>query len=733
MKKIVLLLSLCFIFIKAEAVIIDNQNFSDKNFEYIAKIWRNSGQYKKAVYFYQLCLIQNSKNINCKYGLILSLVDNKTPKTAAYYLNGIKSNYYYYFLKGYILENESRYYDSFVNYQKALELNPKCNDALRGLVRMLDRLGLPYLAYRYMEKNPKIFNKNYIYRLKKDKIAFKIRWGEMNLPDNKNRFKETDEALKKLDSLISNSKTKMKNENFNILKARFDKIVALRDRYYMKEVIKEYKKLKKENINIPYYTLSAVADAYLYNKKPEQALKCYTEALKKHPKDFESKLGVFYCYVEMFKLNKAIKWIDKVNANQPVWIKGKFENPNKVDSATAAALARYFADYMNEAQKRFEKMCSIAPANVDLRATLASVYKDRGWGRKAIKKCDFAITYNPKNKSANLIKALALLDIQKFRKSEKIINGLYKKYPEDLQVQRAKKLFDIYKNRYELTVEAVFGASNGINYGKNYYHVETKLYSKPINYNYRVYLLGYYSKGTVEEGKEIYKRLGLALEYKKSNLTSNIGIVKNKNVNKNSWFIDGKYFFTDKWILFGKYESYAQNTPLRALKNNIYANRFDVVLTYRSSESRQTDIEFEKMDFNDSNIRRSISLSHYERLVTGPYYKLNTTFSYAISSNTKQDAVYFNPERDRYIGVDFENIWHLYRRYSNAFSHVLGISIGNYWIENYSSHSVWAIRYEHRWDIGDSFNLIYGITRSKNYYGDIEYDTSFYFSLDRRF
>lgn len=715
---------------------MDYKDMPDYTLEIVAKSYRNLKNYDKSIYLYKICLEKNSKNIDCRYGLILALADDKKTEDALKLLSSIKNrNYYYYFLKGYILEAEKRYYDSFINYQKAYELNPKDMDSLKGLVRTLDMLGLPYLAYDYMQKNPKIFDKNYEYRLKKDQIAFKIRWGELVLPEKKDRFKEIDEALKELEKLISSSKSKsLKEENPNILQARFDKIVALRDRFYMDEVIKEYKKFEKEDIELPYYSLNAVADAYLYKKKPESAIKFYKKALKKNPKHFESKLGVFYCYVEMFKLNDAIKWIDKIDKDEPAWIRGKFENEYKIESATAAALARYYADYLNESQKRLENMSGIAPANVDIKSELANVYKDRGWPRKAAKEADFALAYEKNHKNANLVKALALLDAQRFRKSEKYVEKIYKKYPEDLQAQRAKKLFDIYKNKNELFIDAVIGSSSGGDFGSDYFYIETKLYSKPIYYNYRIYLLGYYSKGDVEEGVEKYKRYGAAIEYRKKDLTSNLGFVGNKNIDKNGWFIDAKYYFTDKWIGFVSYESYSKNTPLRALKNEIYADRKDFILTYRANESRETNIEFERMDFNDTNRRVSFNFSHYERLVTGPYYKLNMTLSYNISYNTKDDAIYFNPKRDRYIGLDLENIWHLYRKYSNAFSHVLGISLGNYWQKDFGDHPVWSVRYEHRWEADDRFDLIYGVSRSKSYYDDDkEFDTSFYLTLDWRF
>ncbi|WP_281950494.1 poly-beta-1,6 N-acetyl-D-glucosamine export porin PgaA [Nitrosophilus kaiyonis] len=711
-------------------------NMPDYTLEIIAKSYRNLKDYKKAKKLYTLCLNKNPNNKNCRYGLILTYADAKESDKALKTLSEIKiKDYYYYFLKGYILESKRNFFDAFINYQKSYELNPNDKDTLIAIVRILDILGLPYLAENYINKNPKIFDKNIITRIKKDQIAFKIRWGELIHPNIKNRFKETDEALKKLNKLISSSKAKtLKEENPNILQARFDKLVALRDRYFMDEVIKEYKILKKEKISLPYYSLNAVGDAYLYKRKPEIAIKFYEKALEKNPKHFESKIGKFYCYVEMFKLKKAIKWIDSVDKNEPIWIKGKYENDYKLESTTSAALARYFADYMNEAQKRFERMNSIAPANVDIRSDKASVYKDRGWPRMAIDECDIALAYEKKHKNANLIKGLSLLDANRFKRSEKIINNLYRVYPEDLQVQRAKKLFNIYKNKNQLIIDSVIGSSSGGNIGNDHFYIESKLYSKPIDYYYRVYLIGFYSKSDVEEGTEKFKRVGLALEYKKRDNIGNIGFIKNKNIDKNGWFVDIKHYFNDIWIIFASYESYSKETPLRALKNGVYANRKDFILTYRANESRETNIEFERMDFNDSNNKNSFNISHYERLITGPFYKLNTTFSFSTAKYSKQDVIYFSPKKDRYIGVDIENIWHLYRRYSKAFSHVLGFSIGNYWQKDFGSSTVWSIRYEHRWEADDRFDLIYGLSRSKSYFdNDKEYDTSFYLTLDWRF
>ncbi|WP_200763692.1 poly-beta-1,6 N-acetyl-D-glucosamine export porin PgaA [Nitrosophilus alvini] len=715
----------------------------------LAKSYRNKQEFKKAEFLYKLGTVRFPDNPKFHTGLVLTLTDEGKLREAIERVKNYRKKFSNYtdliFALAYALEASKRYFEAFVLYQKVLEKNSNHAEGLKGYARMLDMVGLPYLAEKYMKKRPELFSKNDWYRVRKDKAAFKVRWGELLQADEEKRFIETDEAIRMLDAIIAESKARsLKEENPNILQARFDKVVALRDRFKMRDAIKEYEKLEKEDIKMPFYTLAAAADAYLYLKNPEKAQELYMKVLQsmpESPENFEIKIAVFYTYVEMFKLKEAMKWIDEVDKKEPAW-RGDTPNFNKTISAITAALARYYSDYMDEAQKRLENLSKIAPANIDIKAELSNVYKDRGWPRKSYEEAEMALSYDINHKNANIIKGLSLLNLQRFKESEKVIYKLYRTYPEDIHVKRAKKFFDIYKNRYELTVDTAVGSSSGKEIGSDHFYIETKLYSKPINYNYRVYVLSYFSRADVYEGLEKYSRYGMAVEYRKNDIKSNIGFVRNENIDKSGWFVDADYCFNDKWKFYGSYEKYSKNTPLRALKNGVYADRADFVLTYRVNESRETNIEFERMDFNDTNRRESFGLRHYERIVTGPYYKLNSTFYYSISYNSENDVYYFSPIRDRYVGIDLENVWHLYRRYSKAFSHVVGITLGDYWVKGSGSETIWAVRYEHRWEADDRFDLIYGISRSRMFYGitetpfydnGIEYDTSFYLALDWRF
>jgi biofilm PGA synthesis protein PgaA len=703
--------------------------------EVVAKAYRNLNRFDEAEHTYKLCLEKKSDDFNCELGIIATLLDRKRFQEALKALASLKERYAkrseLFVYEGLAYEGLGRYFEAFRAFQRAYETDPDNQEALQGYVRALDNLGMPQVALEYARRGkvPEIFYK----KLLKDRLAFGLRWAELYAyihNHKKDRFKEIDGILCELDNFIAN----YKGDDYVLLQARYDRVVAMRDRFYMKRVLKEYENFLKEKRDIPAYVLNAVADAYLYEKEPEKALQCYWEALKKDPDNFNSKIGVFFSKVELFKLDEAIEWIDKVDREEKPWIKKRFKNKRKLTTYILSRLARYYADYMDEAQELFEKAVYVAPANMDLRVELANIYHARGLDRAALKELNIVQNYEPHHRGAAMLRAETAFSMRKYRTAEKLLQKLYENFPEDLRVRKAKKSFDIYKTKMELVVTGSMGSSSSKELGSDHYAIESRLYSKPIDYNYRVFLLTRHSGADLLEGNQHYSGYGAGVEFRKSSLLTNVGIMKNYQKDDGSFFADIRYSFDDHWYAAAAYDSYSKETPLRALRHDIKADRKSLEVGYRANESRSTAVQIARMDFEDDNVRKLLLVNHFERLVSGPYYKLDATFSYSTSSNTKENRPYFNPKRDRYFGASFENIMPLYRRYANSFTHVFGFNVGSYRQKGYGTDPVGALWYEHRWSYENVFDLDYGVKRSKMYFdGSKEYDTTFYFTLDWRF
>ena len=140
------------------------------------------------------------------------------------------------------------------------------------------------------------------------------------------------------------------------------------------------------------------------------------------------------------------------------------------------------------------------------------------------------------------------------------------------------------------------------------------------------------------------------------------------------------------------------------------------------------------MDFSDGNFRRSLAGSLEQRLVTLPKYKLTGVVDLYTSANSRNDTIYFNPDRDFSAAVTLVNLQRLYRRYDQSFSHRLALTIGNYWQKGYNDDYIAGFSYEHIWAAAERFELVYGFSRFRRVYdGDPEYQNYYYTRINWRF
>ena len=141
-----------------------------------------------------------------------------------------------------------------------------------------------------------------------------------------------------------------------------------------------------------------------------------------------------------------------------------------------------------------------------------------------------------------------------------------------------------------------------------------------------------------------------------------------------------------------------------------------------------------RMGFDDGNRRNSISASLTERFVTGPVYKLDVTAALYGSSNSRDNAPYFNPRNDRALGFTLDNQWLAWRFYRASWRHRLVLTMGSYRQSGFGSGNYGAIRYETAWAPSDLFELLLGVARSWHPYDGVrETRNGLYGSMNWRF
>ncbi len=173
---------------------------------------------------------------------------------------------------------------------------------------------------------------------------------------------------------------------------------------------------------------------------------------------------------------------------------------------------------------------------------------------------------------------------------------------------------------------------------------------------------------------------------------------------------------------------------MRAYREDIDSDLFGLTAVYRRHESLRLASGVRYQDFDDGNERWSLYGDGHWRWISRAIYKLDLTGSLYSSTNSLDDAVYFNPERDLEGMLGIDQRWRMFRRYDRSLSHRLHGQAGLYEQKSFGSDLVWSLDYELTWSASDALELRLGWQRARRVYdGGAEYQTFFLASMNGRF
>lgn len=726
---------------------VDPQTGPPYVLETIARSARNLGETDRSARIYRTLIRRYPQRLEPRIGLALVQIDQGQPGAAIISLQRIEQqhprNIPVLATLAYAYELSDDYFRAIYYYERILALDPEVSSAERHFILAINQIHANDIALQEADRHPQVLSIQDWALLKWDRAAYQVRWGEIPPDTRILRFSETDRAIVTLKKNREFSEKIDIDRDVWLNRMRYDLIIALRDRYQMKDVIEYADILKQQEVDPPAYVTSAIGDAYLYLEEPERARDCYLKALEQDPSLFNTELALFYAYIEAEQHEEATALIDSMARNQPEvrrhWladgkksiIKG---NPKKTVTESTAALARAYGNYLDEAEQRFNFLTDSAPFNINLRRELANVYYWRGWPRAAQDQYDQGLSIDPQHLGLRLGDARNQHELRHYRQAESMINDLEEYYPEDKGVQKQALLWRIHNDR-ELFLAVRGGHQSGNVIGSDTLTFEGRLYSEPLDYNYRVFIHTLWNTTRFPEGDGELGHYGIGLEYRVPNLLLTVEVADNDyQSNRVGGTLTASYDFDDYWNLFGSLESFAAETPYRALKNNVYASAINLGVRHRVSESRSFAVAGAFMPFSDGNKRGSILADYQERWYTSPEYILNTTLSAYYSHNTKQNVPYFNPKNDVSLAVTFDNDWLTYRRYDKSFHQRFALTAGGYWQDGFGSGPIGAFLYEHRWNTDYRLELIYGgAVTSRMYDGGRETGIQYYMTLNWRF
>lgn len=632
-----------------------------------------------------------------------------------------------------VLEARGDYLDAANAYQDMLAIDPNDRTARRGRARMADRIGAWTLARDLSRQEPTLFSAEERRTYLHDANTAAIRWGEaaIDAGQGRSRFAVTDRAIESNRAEIAEP-VELKLDRGLLDRAMFDRVVALRDRYRMKDALAAYRELERDRIVPSAYATAAAADALLYLERPAEAAKLYREAIDRERREKRTppptwRSGLVYALIESERHAEARAEVDAlVKDTAPRLHRGVAEleraNPDYTDALTLQALTRLYGDSLAEAHAMLTQLGRRAPFNAAARDATAALAMAREQPQAARERYAGVLTDNPEHVSARSGFALSSLVLQDYPTANRECAALESQYPENKSVQDGVDQWRTWQRPY-LSVESAFGRGSSVNdvAGGHDFSVDTKLYSAPLSNNWRALGHWYFGYGNLPSGTVTRNRAGVGLDYRRDRFDMEAELHHTDHEPDRTGAAVGAGFrFSDAWRVAASYDTNATDLPLVAYQNGIAAKASRLTVTHTVDESRRFDATAYRDAFTDGNDRTGGNVSWTERWVSGPVYKLDTTVSADGSRNTRTDAPYFNPRRDRTYEIAATNEWLTWRRYKDWFKQSLTFSAGTYRQDGFDRGAVGGIRYEHIWQRDYGLEFHYGLGWLRRPYDGLE-------------
>ena len=176
--------------------------------------------------------------------------------------------------KAYFHQQAAEPAEAFRLYSEVLRRAPDVRDAQRGRVLALQALGAPVRADELAQAAPGLLDPSERARVAGTRWAMFLRTNRAPSDDPRRGYAVTDRAIVGLQRQIAELQGRPGLE-VALLRARFDLVVAYRDRERMADAVALYETLRREGVVPPAYVRNSAAAAYLYLERPETAHELY--------------------------------------------------------------------------------------------------------------------------------------------------------------------------------------------------------------------------------------------------------------------------------------------------------------------------------------------------------------------------------------------------------------------------------------------------------------------------
>jgi biofilm PGA synthesis protein PgaA len=710
--------------------------------ESIGRSARNEKRFELAEATYRRSLNRNPDRAESRIGLALTLADLGRPVQAAALLEPLLAKapprLEALEARAAIAESQRDWMTALSHHQRTLQQAPNSRDAVRGVVRSAAALGAPHIARSIAVRHPGLLPEAELAALSADASALGVRYGrtEERIETGAARFRWLDRTLADSESAAARlAADGGADARGDALSRRLlsDRIVALSLRHRSQAAVDLYHAMRAADLAVPIHATKAAADALLATRKPEEAAVAYGTVLKATPDDFDAALGMFYALVESERLDDAAAWADALAERTPKWLPPRRPNPDAVTARTATAQARLYGDRLGEAETRIRALRDELPYNTGVREAWASTALARGWPRLADEEFRRALAIDPASAGLRAERVGALLAVNAFGQARGQLGEAATLRPEDARVRTAQDVLAVHDMR-QLELSSGYGRSSGAApTGDDDWRLDARLYSQPLAEHWRIFAQTSRSRAEFVDGPIDWHREGVGAEYRVRDLRA-LAAVTTGSGDRTGVFASAEWEPDDRWRLGLAGSTVSSNIPMQVWKAGIRASEVAAVARYAWHESRNVYGGLATLGFSDGNDRLVANVGWFERWVSTPDFRIESSLGVGTSTNSTSDRPYFNPGQDATATLEVAGEWLGWRRYERSFRQRLAGTVGGYWQQDFGSGRVLGVLYEHLWEIDRRLTVRYGIGRTlRPYDGETSGRTYGSLSLDWRF
>ena len=732
-----------------------NRSLTPQALATVARTYRNQKQWAQAEAVYRQALVREPNNVDLQLGLVLAQADGGKTTEAVQRARALvaanPNDPNRRMALGYALTRSGFNYDALFEFDQAFIRAGDKPEVAREYIVALQKARLPEPALRLAAKRPGLIDPVTQRRLEGDLAAERVRMAEFATRSEKERYVIADRALQDYDKLLARW-TPDPTAKGDVVVWRIDRLGALKARARTAEVIREYETLQAEGVKLPTYAVRWVAASYLDQRLPEKAAPLYRQAITAPDADVgdrvEDSTALFYALLENDQVDEARTVAKNLADSQKprVELKGlPIGNPNDewMDAQQLAAQAGTYGADLPSSEKSLEELVGKAPGSIGLRLAQAEMYRARDWPRRAERVLKETEAQSPRDIGLEMSQGFTALDLQEWRQLDILTDDVVARNPDNRQVQRLQRLRDVH-DMAELRVEAYtgksFGGGNngdaGAVSGSRDWGIESRIYTPPIDEDWRLFAGAGYATADFEEGTGHHRWQVVGVERRTRDMTIEAEVSNHTygDGSKQGAAVSIARDINDNWQYGGSLGYLLSTTPLRALNEGITANGGSGFIRWRANESREWKLTLSPSHFSDGNDRFEALLSGREGLYSSPKVQVDLGLEVGASRNSKEDTIYFNPKSD-FTVLPVININHvLYHRYETQWSQQFQVGAGTYSQQDYSTGGIGLVGYgqRYRWndvlEAGANLSLI-----SRPYDGDRERDLRLLVDLTYRF